>query len=149
MRLNLVWIRHRHNWCGRTVQTEGVRDDVYEPPERYHHDEGDDAPKNELMTLRDFFWFAMRENVGLGDAIKKHNECDSEEHRHQDVIDSVDNERAGVREIVDCGERDERQSERGESSDGKSPRCIATPASFNAVRKCSRWRRLTVPRVEP
>ena len=91
MRLNLVWIRHRHNWCGRTVQTEGVRDDVYEPPERYHHDEGDDAPKNELMALRDFFWFALRENVGLGDAVEEDDEGDREEDWHQYAVNNIEN----------------------------------------------------------
>src|SRR3989344_3060731 len=48
----------RRNWlrrCGPSIEAEGVRDDVYDSPERYHHDETDNAPEDELVSFFHFF----------------------------------------------------------------------------------------------
>lgn len=43
------------------------------------------------MTFRDLSCVAIREDVCPRDTVEKDNKCDSEEHRHQNCIDDVEN----------------------------------------------------------
>jgi len=112
------------NACGRSAaargciiaEGDGTSKDIHEAPDRDHYEEADETPEHEVLP------FLLR-IVGIG-AKDERLECtpeeDDERYGEEDwdenVVDGVDNERTGIRDIVYCSHRNEWQRKRGKSS---------------------------------
>lgn len=108
--------------AGIITEADGTGEDVHKAPNGDHHEEANKAPEHEVPS---FFLRGViigAQNEGGECAPEEDDERDRKEDRDEDVVDSIDNKRTDVRDVIDCSERDERHGEgdEGSCSKGKS-----------------------------
>ena len=101
---------------GAVTEANRTRKDIHETPDGDHHEETNEAIEHETLALFFRLFRGGSYDKRLKDTPKEDDKGDGEEDGNEHVVDGIDNERAGVREVVDGGERDERQGEGGKRS---------------------------------
>lgn len=86
------------------VQIERTGKDMHEAPDRNHDEEANKAPQHELLTAFALLLIVTSLNEVLEDTPDEDDECESENDRHRNIVDKVDDDATRIERAVDLGE---------------------------------------------
>ncbi len=99
-------------WPVIVTEAYSAREDINEAPNRYHHEEADEAPEHKILALGFNIIIVSAKDKGLEGTPEEDDKRDGEENGDKDVIDGVDNKGASIRDVVNGSRaRDKWQSE--------------------------------------